>query len=623
MYDIIVVGGGHAGCEAALASARLNKKTLLISGNRDYIASMPCNPSIGGPAKGILVKEIDALGGEMGLNADKTYIQMRLLNSSNGPAVQALRCQSDKYHYHDEMLKVIENTKNLDLTIGYVRNLIVDENKKIKGVKLEDEREFETISVILTTGTYLNSVCFKGSDEVKSGPEGQKTYSSLSNNLRDLGLEIVRLKTGTPARILNTSVDFSKMLIQPGDRDNEGFSFRTKNFLPLDKQVPCYLIHTTSETHKIIFDNLDKSAMYGGGITGIGPRYCPSIETKLVRFKDKERHQIFVEPVSLDSNKLYLQGFSTSMPEDIQELMVKSLPGFEHAEILEYAYAIEYDAINPLQMKQTLENKIVENLYTAGQINGTSGYEEAASQGLMAGINASLKIDNKPPFILRRDEAYIGVLIDDLVTKGVEDPYRMLTSRAEYRLLLRNDNVYTRLMPYGHDLGLINDNEYQEFLNKQELKEKEKERLRTLYVTGNSFEQERILELNLSSISIKESLYDLIKRPDYDYKKALYIKGEEPLISDPLLLKEMEIDIKYEGYIVKAKKEALELKRTESIKIPENINYYDINNLASEAKEKLSTVNPTSLGQAERISGVNPADIAILLTYIKTLGKNK
>jgi len=615
-YDVIVVGAGHAGCEAALISAKLNKNTLLLTGSIDYVASMPCNPSIGGPAKGIIVKEIDALGGAMGEIADKTYIQMRLLNKSNGPAVQALRCQSDKYRYHEKMLEKINSTKNLTLVEGYVKTLIT-ENKKVKGVTLEDGREFNSKTVILTTGTYLNSVCFKGSDHVVSGPEGQKTYNSLSNNLRDLGLKIVRLKTGTPPRILDSSIDYSKMIIQPGEEDHMGFHFNTKEYLPLDKQVPCYLLHTTPETHKIILNNLDKSAMYSGDITGVGPRYCPSIETKLVRFKDKERHQLFLEPVSLESNKMYLQGFSTSMPEYIQDEMLKSLPGFENAKILEYAYAIEYDSIDPLQMKANLENKIIENLFTAGQINGTSGYEEAACQGLMAGINASLKLDNKEPFILRRDEAYTGVLIDDLITRGTNEPYRMLTSRAEYRLLLRNDNCYTRLMPYAHELKTITDGEYNWYLERQEKIKNGVERLKSLYITGTKEENEKIDNLNLSHVYQKESLFTLIKRPDYNYKNLMFIKNENITLDDDVI-QELEVSIKYEGYIKKSLKEAEELKRVDGIKIPSNMNYDNVHNLASEAKEKLKEVNPISIGQASRISGVNPSDIAILLMYLRT-----
>lgn len=621
MYNAIVVGGGHAGCEASLALARLNKKTLLITGNKEYIASMPCNPSVGGPAKGILVREIDALGGEMGINTDKTYIQMRLLNSSAGPAVQALRAQSDKYKYHEEMLKTLENTENLTLIEGYVKSLVTEGNA-VKGVTLEDGRTFAAETVILTTGTYLNSVCFRGEEKTFSGPENQKTYSSLSNNLKELGFNIVRLKTGTPPRVLDSSIDYSLMNRQDGDIDSEGFSYRTKQFLSLDKQVPCYLIHTTKETHKIIFDNLEKSALYGGEITGIGPRYCPSIETKLVRFKDKESHQVFVEPVSLSSHKMYLQGFSTSMPEDIQERMVKSLPGFKNAEIIEYAYAIEYDALDPLDMKVSLESKIIKGLFTAGQINGTSGYEEAAAQGIMAGINASLLIDKKDPLILRRDEAYIGVLIDDLVTKGVEDPYRMLTSRAEYRLLLRHDNADTRLSAYGHAVGLLSDEAYNEFLTKEEAIKKEKEFLKETFITGKKEINEKALKMGVSLIKDKTSLYDLIKRPDYDFKKTLEVASLSSSL-DSNTIRQIEIDIKYEGYIKKAEKQAEDAIKVEKIKIPEDIDYNKINNIASEAKEKLNKIRPLNVSQASRISGVNPADISILLVYLKSKGKRQ
>lgn len=618
-YDAIVVGAGHAGCEAALALARLNKKTLLITGNKDYVASMPCNPSIGGPAKGVLCREIDALGGEMARVTDKTYIQMRLLNSSNGPAVQALRAQSDKYRYHEEMLKVIENQDNLELKEDYVKRLLT-EGKEIRGVETVSGASYDSTIVILTTGTYLNSICFMGEEEVHSGPEGQKTYSYLSENLEELGFKLLRLKTGTPPRILDSSIDYSKMKVQPGDQDHRGFSRHTTEFVPLDEQVPCYLIHTSELTKQIVMDNVDKAAALNGEITGIGPRYCPSIESKYVRFTDKESHQIFVEPVSKGSHKMYLQGFSTSMPRNVQEEMVKSLPGFENAVFMEYAYAIEYDAIDPLQTTRSLESKLYSGLFTAGQINGTSGYEEAAAQGLIAGINASRKLDGKEPLILRRDEAYTGVLIDDLVTKGTEEPYRMLTSRAEYRLLLRDDNAETRLLPYGHEIGLVSDEDYNIFIKDREMMKAEEERFKNTFVTGKKEENDRLMELNLSPISQKTSLYDLMKRPDYSYKNVLYVAGIESQI-DERNISEFEISIKYEGYIKKSIKQAEELRRMEKIIIPTDLDYDEIHNIASEAKEKLKLVSPTTISQASRISGVNPADITILIMYIKARGK--
>ena len=618
-YDAIVVGAGHAGCEAALALARLNKKTILITGNKDYVASMPCNPSIGGPAKGILVREIDALGGEMGVNADKTYIQMRLLNSSNGPAVQALRAQSDKYRYHEEMLKVIESTPNLTLKEAYVKRLLT-ENNKVKGIETEDGEFIDADVVVLTTGTYLNSMIYMGLKGEVSGPEGQKTYSSLSNNLKELGFKILRLKTGTPPRILDSSIDFSQMIVQPGDQENRGFSRKTTKFVKLEDQVPCYLIHTSKETKDIVFEHLDEAPTMTGEITGIGPRYCPSIESKYVRFSEKEAHQIFVEPVSLGSHKMYLQGFSTSMPKDVQELMVRSLPGFEHAEFIEYAYAIEYDAIDPLQMRRSFESKIIDGLFTAGQINGTSGYEEAAAQCLMAAINAARKLDNKEPIILKRDEAYIGVLADDLVTKGVQDPYRMLTSRAEYRLLLRDDNAETRLLPIGHEIGLVSDEDYNEFLKRTALMDEERVRLENNFVTNTKEESDRCDELGVSHVSVKTSLFDLLKRPDYDYKKVLYVKGIEPLL-DEKYINEFEISIKYEGYIKKSLKQAEELRKLENIKIWPDIDYDSIVNIASEAKEKLKEVKPETIGQASRISGVNPSDINILIIYLRSKTK--
>ena len=618
-YDAIVVGAGHAGCEAALALARLNKRTLLITGNKDYVASMPCNPSIGGPAKGVLCREIDALGGEMARVTDKTYIQMRLLNSSNGPAVQALRAQSDKYRYHEEMLKVIENQDNLELKEDYVKRLLT-EGKEIRGVETVSGASYDSPIVILTTGTYLNSICFMGEEEVHSGPEGQKTYSYLSENLEELGFKLLRLKTGTPPRILDSSIDYSKMKVQPGDQDHRGFSRHTTKFVPLDEQVPCYLIHTSSLTKQIVMDNVDKAAALNGEITGVGPRYCPSIESKYVRFTDKESHQIFVEPVSKGSHKMYLQGFSTSMPRNVQEEMVKSLPGFENAVFLEYAYAIEYDAIDPLQTTRSLESKLYSGLFTAGQINGTSGYEEAAAQGLIAGINAARKIDGKEPLILRRDEAYTGVLIDDLVTKGTEEPYRMLTSRAEYRLLLRDDNAETRLLPYGHEIGLVSDEDYNIFIKDREMMKAEEERFKNTFVTGKKEENDRLMELGLSPISQKTSLYDLMKRPDYSYKNVLYVAGIESQI-DERNISEFEISIKYEGYIKKSIKQAEELRRMEKIIIPTDLDYDEIHNIASEAKEKLKLVSPTTISQASRISGVNPADITILIMYIKSRGK--
>ena len=614
-YDVIVVGGGHAGCEASLATARTNNKTLLVTGSIKNIATMPCNPSIGGSAKGIVVREIDALGGEMGKNADKTHIQIKMLNSKKGPAVQALRCQADKVTYPKEMLKTLNKQDNLEILEGIVEDLIVNDDK-VQGVILENGTKIYSKIVILTTGTYLKSDILIGSTRTRSGPHGEKPSNHLSDNLKKLGFNIVRLKTGTPQRIDKNSIDFSKMSIEKGDDVYRTFSFDNPPLYKIEDQVPCHLIYTNSKTHKIILDNLNKSSMYGGldDIKGIGPRYCPSIEDKIVRFKDKERHQLFLEPESLYYDDIYLQGFSTSMPYDIQEEMVHSLEGLENAKILKYAYAIEYDAIYPTQLKSSLETKIIENLFTAGQINGTSGYEEAACQGLMAGINASLKLKGKEPLILKRYESYIGVLIDDLVTKGVRDPYRLLTSRAEYRLLLRHDNADLRLREYGHEVGLISDDTYKKFEYKKLQIDALICKLKNNRITPNKEVNEYLSNNNLTRLSTTATLYDFLKRQDITFDN---IKHFIDIDYDKDILDEVEIMVKYDGYIAKEEKEAEKLKSLENKKIPNDIDYYKVHNLASEAKQKLSEIRPISLGQALRISGVNPSDISILSIYLK------
>jgi len=620
-YEIIVVGGGHAGCEAALASARKGHNTLLVTGNIENIADMPCNPSIGGSAKGIVVREIDALGGEMGINADKGLIQIKMLNSGKGPAVQALRAQADKVTYPKEMLKTLKNTKNLEIKEGMVEDLIIEDNK-VKGIILEDETKITSEIVILTTGTYLKADIMVGDTRRREGPHGEKPSNHLSDNLKKYGLKIIRLKTGTPQRIDKNSIDFSKTKEELGDNVHRTFSFDRKASYDIEKQVPCHLVYTTEETHKIIRENLNKSSMYGGldDITGVGPRYCPSIEDKIVRFADKERHQLFLEPESLYYDDIYIQGFSTSMPYDVQEKMVHSIKGLENAKILKYAYAIEYDAIYPTQMKLSLENKIIENLFTAGQINGTSGYEEAAGQGLIAGINASLKLEGKEPLILKRNEAYIGVLIDDLVTKGIRDPYRLLTSRAEYRLLLRSDNADLRLREYGYQVGLIEEERYNNYLNKIKQIEEVKEILNNNKITPTE-EVNSYLEKNQSSI-LKDgiTLYNLLKRTEINMENVKYFIELE---YDEEILNQVEIDIKYEGYIKKAVQDAEKMVKLENKKIPKDIDYSIIPNIASEAKQKLQEVNPESLGQALRISGVNPSDISILSVYLKRNYKNE
>jgi len=612
-YDVIVVGGGHAGCEASLAASRLGKKTLLVTGNIKNIADMPCNPSIGGPAKGIIVREIDALGGEMGKNTDKSAIQMKLLNTKKGPAVRALRAQADKIIYPQEMLKTLENEENLTILESIVEDLIVEDNK-IKGIVLENNEKIEAKAVILTTGTYLKAVVLRGSTKTVSGPHDEKPSLYLSENLKKLGFTIQRLKTGTPPRIEKSSIDFTKASLEPGDNEIYTFSHENKSYYEPADQIPCHLIYTTEETHKIINENLEKSSMYGGFVEGIGPRYCPSIEDKVVRFKEKERHQLFLEPESKYYDDIYVQGFSTSMPIDVQEKMVKSLPGLENAVILKYAYAIEYDAIDPLQLKQSLETKIIENLFTAGQINGTSGYEEAAGQGLIAGINACRKLDNKEPLILKRNEAYLGVLIDDLVTKGTKEPYRMLTSRAEYRLLLRNDNADLRLREYGHEIGLINEEIYQSFKNKKDKIKELTSILENNKITPTKTTNEKIEKLNTAKLNDGITLKDFLKRPEISIND---LNNFIELNFDKEILEQVEIQVKYEGYINKANKEAEKMLNLENIKIPEDINYDDVKNIASEGLQKLKQIRPTSIGQASRISGVNPADISILMIYLK------
>lgn len=613
MYDLIVVGGGHAGCEAAHIGAYLGLKTALITANIKNIADMPCNPSIGGTAKGIIVREIDALGGIMGRVADRSHFQIKMLNNGKGPAVRSLRAQADKITYPKVMLDFLNNTPNLTIIEGMIENLIV-ENNIAKGVILSEGKSIESKTVILTTGTYLKANILIGSENTEGGPHGEARSNNLSDNLKKLGLDIQRLKTGTPPRIKKDSIDFSKMQEENGDDEYYTFSFDNPPFYKINDQQKCYLLYTNAKTHEIIRNNLDKSAMYGGYVTGIGPRYCPSIEDKLVRFADKERHQLFLEPESIYYDEWYLQGFSTSMPRDIQELMVHSLKGLENAVITKYAYAIEYDALNPLEMKPSLENKIIENLFTAGQINGTSGYEEAAAQGLIAGINAHHKLRGIEPLILRRDEAYIGVLIDDLVTKGTKEPYRMLTSRAEYRLILRHDNADLRLRAIGYKHGTIDEERYNKLKEKENLINEVKNILRNNNLKLNNETKELLKNFNIEMPSFSTSFYIFLKRPEINMN---IIAELITLNYDKEILEEAEIEIKYEGYIAKVYKEAEKMQKLEEKLIPKDIDYNDILNLANEARQKLSQIRPFSIGQATRISGVNPSDIAILSVYLK------
>jgi len=614
-YDVIIVGGGHAGCEACHATATMGMNTLLVTSNINNIGDMPCNPSIGGTAKGIIVRDIDALGGLMGIVADKSHIQIKMLNNGKGPAVRSLRAQADKITYPKNMKKALDETKNLTILENMVEDLIVEDNK-IKGIIFEDGTEVFCDALILTTGTYLKSKILIGDKNKLEGPHGERRSENLSAKLAKLGFDIIRLKTGTPQRIDKNTVDFSKLKPEYGDDEYWTFNIENNIFYDKDVQEKCHLVYTNENTHNIIINNLTKSAMYGGFAEGVGPRYCPSIEDKIVRFSDKEKHQLFLEPESLYYDELYLQGFSTSMPEDVQEEMVHSLIGLENAKISKYAYAIEYDAINPLQLKPSLETKVIENLFTAGQINGTSGYEEAAGQGIIAGINAVKKIREEEPLILKRNESYIGVLIDDLVTKGTKEPYRMLTSRAEFRLLLRHDNADLRLRKYGYEAGLISEEKYQKLLEKEQNIEKLLTELKETKINNKSITPVIFEKMNNLELSSGTNLYLFLKRPEININLLL----EEKIIEKKYereVYNQVEILIKYEGYINKELKEVEKLLKLESKQIPKNIDYDKVANLASEAKQKLKAVMPETMAQAARISGVNPADLSILAIYLK------
>ncbi|MDR6727146.1 tRNA uridine 5-carboxymethylaminomethyl modification enzyme [Paenibacillus amylolyticus] len=611
-YDVIVVGAGHAGVESALAAARMGSKTLMITINLDMVAFMPCNPSIGGPAKGHVVREIDALGGEMGRNIDKTFIQMRMLNTGKGPAVHALRAQADKFSYQHKMKETMENERNLTMRQGMVDRLIVEDDQCV-GVVTQTGTEYRAKAVVLTTGTYLRGKVIMGELMYESGPNNQQPSLKLSEHLRELGFDLVRFKTGTPPRVHKDTIDFSKTEIQPGDDEPKFFSYETES--SDNEQLPCWLTYTSVETHQIINDNLHRAPMFSGVIEGTGPRYCPSIEDKIVRFSDKPKHQIFLEPEGKNTSEYYVQGLSTSLPEDVQLAVLRSIPGMEKVEMMRNGYAIEYDAMVPTQLWPSLETKRLPGLFTAGQINGTSGYEEAAGQGVMAGINAARKVQGKEPVVLDRSQGYIGVLIDDLVTKGTNEPYRLLTSRAEYRLLLRHDNADLRLTEIGHDIGLITEERYAKFLDKKAKVDAEVERLKLAKVRPVDVNA-KLEEAGSTPIQDGSTLLTLMRRPELGYDWIEQISPSEvELTAD--MKEQVEIQIKYAGYIEKQLIHVERLQKMEKKKIPDTIVYNEVHGLAMEAKQKLSTIRPISIGQASRIAGVTPADISILLVYLE------